>query len=73
MLVEAFTPLGAISTLLSSGIEIRIFVTVLIPNNMYRTLLKQVNLRTAPALMLLITISFLFLANNLEIGIEIPH
>lgn len=70
---EAFTR-GAISTLLFSGIEIVIFVTIILTTLCMTRIERLNNFWTATALQLLNTISSLFtlLGKGLDIGIVHP-
>jgi len=74
MLCRSFDPLSREATLLSSGIEIVIFVCKIINTiNMLRKFIRRTNFRASTGINLLITLSSLIpLQENLEIGIVLP-
>jgi len=71
MLLRSFDPLSREATLLSSGIEIVIYVCKLMNIiNMLRKFIRRSNSRVTTIIILLITLSSLIpLKNHLEMGI----
>jgi hypothetical protein len=73
MLYRSFDPLSREATLLSSGIEIAIFVTMLINTIiMLKQHVRRWNFRMSTAGLLTTISSLLPIQGNLEIGIVLP-